>query len=198
MIDAPALMTADELLHCAVPVGRTELVRGRLVVREPPGSAHGSVQIELAVALSMHLRSNDPNAGRVLGGDPGFWIQRAPDTVRAPDVAFVSRERLAGQPLPDGFLACAPDLAIEIRSPTDRSGDVLQKVGQWLAAGCVLVWVIDPRRRSAQHYAADGTVLLLSDDDALDAAPVLPGLRIPLTSLWQGLAPFDTPIDAPT
>nr|WP_310572016.1 Uma2 family endonuclease [Gemmatimonas sp.] len=122
---------------------------------------------------------------RVLMGDPGVWLARDPDTVRAPDLAFVSRDRLVDGAVPDGFLTVIPDLAVEIRSPTDRTGALLQKVGQWLDAGVAMVWVIDPVRRHAQCYAADGTIALVGEHDAIDGGAVLPGLRIPLASLWS-------------
>ena len=184
MIDASALMTADELLHYDAGSYRTELIRGLLVVREPTGGTHAGVLTELAMAVGAHVRSVAPSPGRVLTGDPGFWLAREPDTVRAPDLAFVSHERLAGGTVPHGFLQGVPDLAVEIRSPSDRHGALLQKVGQWLEAGTSLVWVIDPATRSAQMYHADGAVVLVGPDDALDGAPVLPGLRVPLIALW--------------
>jgi Uma2 family endonuclease len=120
----------------------------------------------------------------VLVGDPGFWLARDPDTVRAPDLAFVSTGRLASGQLADGFLQGVPDLAVEIRSPNDRAGALLQKVGEWLDAGTPLVWVIDPIRKSAQVYRADGSVGLVGADGVLDGTPVLPDFRVPLTSLW--------------
>lgn len=184
MIEAPELMTADELFAYEAPNKRVELVRGRLLVREPLGSLHGSVIFELSGILAAHLKTIHPRAGRAVAGDTGFWIVRDPDTVRAPDFAYVRSERLENGGIPVGYLKFAPDLAVEVRSPTDRTGAVLQKVGQWLDAGCELVWLIDPERRSAQVYAADGSVALLGADDALDGAGVLPGLQVRLGALW--------------
>jgi Uma2 family endonuclease len=184
MIDASVLMTADELLRYDAGGHRSELIRGQLVVREPTGGTHAGVLTELVLAVGAHVRSLPLSPGRVLAGDPGFWLARDPDTVRAPDLAFVSHEQLAGGAVPDGFLQGVPDLAVEIRSPSDRRGTLLQKVGQWLEAGTSLVWVIDPATRSAQVYHADGSVVLIGPDDALDGAPVLRGLRVPLVALW--------------
>jgi Uma2 family endonuclease len=187
MIDAPALMTADELFTYDLPGKRTELVEGRLLVREPAGLDHGRLAATLTILLGAH--ANPPHQeplGVVLTCDPGFWIGRDPDTVRAPDVAFVQRDRW---PTHDThtFGAFAPDFAIEIRSPSDRAGAVLFKIGQWLNAGVGVVWVIDPQRRTAQHFATDGTITLLGEHDTLDAASVLPGFRVPLASLWNAL-----------
>jgi len=178
-------MTADELLAYDAGGQRTELIRGQLVVREPTGGAHAGVLFQLSMAFGLYLRTPNAAAGSVLVGDPGVWLARDPDTVRAPDLAFVSRERMKGGVIPDGFLTVVPDLAVEIRSPTDRTGALLQKVGQWLEAGVTTVWVIDPTRRNAQCYAVDGSIALLSEHDTIDGAPVLSGLRIPLTSLWS-------------
>lgn len=185
MVDAPALMTADELFLYNLLDKRTELVEGRLMVREPVGLEHSWLAAELTAALRAHANPpGEPPLGMVLVGDPGFWIERSPDTVRAPDVAFVRRDRW---PTSDThrFGAFAPDLVIEIRSPSDRTGEVMFKVGQWLKAGVGVVWVVDPQRRSAQHFDTDDTIRMLGEHDTLDAAPVLPGLHIPLDALWQ-------------
>jgi len=181
-----APMTANELLAYDACGQRTELIRGQLVVREPAGGAHAGVLFELSVAIGVYLRIPHAAAGRVLVGDPGVWLAHDPDTVRAPDLAFVSHERLSGGVIPEGFLTVVPDLAVEIRSPTDRTGALLQKVGQWLEAGATAVWVIDPPRRSAQCYERDGTIILLGEHDTIDGGAVLPGLRIPLATLWSG------------
>jgi Uma2 family endonuclease len=185
MIDAPALMTADELFAYDLPGKRTELVEGRLLVKEPAGLEHGRLAAELTALLRAHAHPpGQPPLGVVLTCDPGFWIGRDPDTVRAPDVAFVRRDRWPTHDT-QKFGAFAPDFAIEIRSPSDRAGAVLFKVGQWLNAGTELVWVIDPQRRTAQHFVNDGTITLLGEQDTLDAAPVLEGLHIPLSPLWS-------------
>lgn len=191
MTDAPALMTADELFTYHVPGKRTELVRGRLVLHEPASFYHGVVAGRVLLRLGAWLE-NDRVArgateplGDLLAADTGFTLTREPDTVRAPDVAFVYTER---RPLETrGFPELAPDLAVEVRSPNDRTGEVLSKVGDWLNAGTSLVWVIDPQRRSAQQFAADGTISLLTEHDALTGDPVLPGLRIPLADLLANL-----------
>jgi len=189
MIGAPELMTASELLTHDSRGQRTELLHGRLIVREPTGMPHASVLTELTVRIGMHVRASDPPLGYVFVGDPGFWVARDPDTVRAPDLAYVTRERLPDGVIPGGYFEGVPDLAVEIRSPSDRTGAVLTKVGTWLEGGCAVVWVIDPVRRTAQHYAADGTIRLHGASEALDAQQVLPGLSIPLGSLWRDATP---------
>jgi len=188
MFGAADVMTAEQFLEYDVPGKRVELVRGQLVVCEPPGWQHGEVTVRVAVAIGNHLaeeqrRNGWPVArGRLAAGDPGFTLSRAPDTVRAPDVAYVSRERHTA-PLPWGFPELAPDLAVEVRSPTDRAGNVQAKVADWLEAGCSLVWVIDPERETATVYRADGSVSVFGANDTLRGEEVLPGFACEVRAL---------------
>jgi Uma2 family endonuclease len=178
--DMPPLMTAEELLYTSVPNKRTELVRGRLVVHEPPGGRHGYVAANLAFRLNQHIDLT--GAGAVFVGDVGFTLRRDPDTVRGPDVAFVSKDRLP-QPIPHSYLELAPDLVVEVLSHTDRPGEVLAKVGDWLDAGARLVWVIDPDRRLARVYRADGTESLLDETGQLLGEDVRPGFTCTLAAI---------------
>jgi Uma2 family endonuclease len=177
---SPALMTADELARLNLPNKRTELVRGRLMVHEPPGFRHGEFTAALAFAITSHVRSRA--LGVVLAAETGFRIESNPDTVRAPDVAFVRHDRVP-DPRPTGYAALAPDLVVEVLSPDDRPGEVLAKVSDWLRAGSRLVWVVDPERRSARVYRADGSQAELGSRDALDGEDVLPGLQLPLADV---------------
>jgi Uma2 family endonuclease len=182
-------MTAEELLGYDVPGKRVELVRGRLVVREPASFYHGSLTLRIGVALTTHLaREREQHGwpqtrGRLATADPGFTLARRPDTVRAPDIAYVSRERFAG-PMPDGFPELAPDLAVEVRSPTDRTGSIVAKVGDWLTAGTQLVWVVDPPRESVVVYCADGSVNVLGVNETLSGDTLLPGFALPLQEMF--------------
>lgn len=184
-----ALMTAEELLMYPMPDKRVELVRGRLIVREPAGMRHGEFAARVVVAFSDCLsrdrasRGAAVTRGRVLTCDSGFTLARNPDTVRGPDVAYVSRERWAG-PLPEGYGEFAPDLAVEIRSPSDRTGAVLAKVGDWLDSGAYLVWVVDPMRQHVTVYGADGSQAMLGLGDVLDGGLVLPGFSLSIAELF--------------
>jgi len=177
----PPLMTAEELLYTNVPNKRTELVRGRLIVHEPPGGLHGSVTASLGARLWSHVDLT--GAGVVFVGDTGFTLSRSPDTVRGPDVAFVRKDQLPSGPVPSTYLEFAPDLVVEVLSPNDRPGEVLAKVGDWLDAGARLVWVIDPERRVARVYRADGTEQVLKETDQLIGEDVLPGFGCALASV---------------
>jgi Uma2 family endonuclease len=173
--DSP-LLTADDVLKLSFPGKKVELVRGRLVVKEPPSTRHGRAVANLTYFLGAFVRTND--LGIVVTGS-GFKIIENPDTVRAPDVAFVPRERAGAIP-PRNYAAFAPLLLAEIVSPNDRPGEVLAKVADWLDAGAQIVWVVDPQRDVAQVYRADGSVSFVARDGLLDGASVLPDFRVPL------------------
>jgi len=175
-----ALMTAEQLLQTTIPDKRVELVRGVLVVREPAGYRHGRVSMNLAFLLSKHVEGTE--AGQVVSGDTGFKLASDPDTVRAPDVAFIGRERLP-DPQTRGFPALGPDLVVEVLSPDNRPGETLAKVGDWLEGGARLVWVIDPERRVARVYRGDGTETHVAETGTLDGEDVLPGFSCGLRSI---------------
>src|SRR2546426_9669926 len=175
-----SLMTADELLHVGIPDKRVGLVRGTLVVREPPGYTHGRVTVNLAVRLAAHLEAS--GGLQVLVAETGFTLARNPDTVRGPDLAVLRRDQVP-VPEPRGFLELGPDLVIEVLSPGDRSGEVLAKVADWLSAGTRLVWVIDPERRLTRVYRDDGSELTVTADQVLDGGDAVPGFSCPLTAI---------------
>jgi Uma2 family endonuclease len=176
----PARLTAEELLRTPIADKRVELVRGVLVVREPAGSTHGLVAMNLGVEVAVYVKRT--GAGAVYAAETGFQLATNPDTVRAPDVAFVTRDRLPPRGT-TGYPALAPDLAVEVLSPGDRPGEVLAKVADWLSAGTRLVWVVDPARRIARVYRADGSETLVTADQALDGEDVLPGFSCPLDGI---------------
>jgi Uma2 family endonuclease len=177
---AEKLMTAEELSRSSVPGHVLELIRGHLVVREPPGTRHGAVAANLAIELGAFVRKE--RLGQVFAQDTGFKIERDPDTVRGPDVAFVSRERLNRIP-EDGYAELAPDLVVEVLSPSDRAGAVLAKIGDFLAAGTRLAWLVDPQRREARVFRCDGSLAVIGEDGALDGEDVVPGFSCPLTAV---------------
>jgi Uma2 family endonuclease len=173
-------MTAAELEYIRRPGEVTELVRGRLVVREPPGTKHGRIAANLGYFLSDFVRRH--RSGVVLAQDTGFRIEADPDTVRAPDVAFVRQERVAEIP-ERGYAAVAPDLLAEIVSPGDAAPEAMEKVAAWLRAGTRLVWVIDPARAEARVHRADGTISIVAADGVLNGEGVLPGFTCALADV---------------
>ena len=179
-MSSPNMLTANELMRLHMPNKRTELVRGRLNVREPTGLRHGAIAGELTVRLRNFVAGR--SLGIVVAAETGFKIFSDPDTVRAPDVGFIRADRVP-RPLPRGYAAVAPDLAVEVLSPDDRAGEVLDKVGDWLTAGCRLVWVLDPERRIARVYRADGSESLVSIDGSLDGEDVVLGFACSIAEI---------------
>jgi len=175
-------LTATDVERISLPGKVVELIRGRLFVREPPGTHHGAIAAKLAYLLSefVHRRA----LGIVFAQDTGFKIASDPDTVRAPDVAFVARERADRIPA-RGYAELAPDLLAEILSPDDRPAEVLAKVADWLGAGTKLVWVVDPERREARVYRRDGSLSVLRESEALDGEDVLPGFTCALERVFS-------------
>ncbi|HEX2092626.1 MAG TPA: Uma2 family endonuclease [Longimicrobiaceae bacterium] len=178
----PGVVTAEELLRMPRGRVRRELVRG--VVREmtPAGYGHGKVAMRLGSRLDVHVEEND--LGVVVAAETGFRIASSPDTVRAPDVAFVRRERAEEVGDDEGFWPGAPDLAVEVVSPNDSFGEVEEKVFDWLSAGCRMVVVVDPRKRTATVYRSRSDITVLAEDEELDGGDVVPGWRLPVRELF--------------
>ena len=179
-------VTADELPALSARLSalgkRTRLVRGDLAVMAPAGGRHGQVAHTLALFIGIYVR--DRNLGRVFAAETGFLVRRCPDTVRAPDVAFVARERLGTKETPDGFLELAPDLAVEVVSPGDSAGAVRDKIQDWLAVGTGLVWVVYSETRSVSVHRQGRPVEALSEADTLTGAPVLDDFAVPVHELF--------------
>ena len=186
MVDMPSQLadvtTAEELERIAIPGRWTELVRGRLIVREPPGTYHGRVSANALLLLGAFVKAR--GAGTVVAQDTGFRIATDPDTVRAPDAAFLDVER-SKRITPSGYAAIAPNLVVEVLSPSDRPAEVLEKVADWLGAGVELAWVVDPERREVRVHRADGSLELLREGAVLDGEEVLPGFTCEVHELFD-------------
>lgn len=177
------LMTVEELEQMPDDGYRYDLVRGELVRMSPAGRRHGRVAFTLGFLLAPHV--NEQALGELYAAETGFILARDPDLVRAPDVSFVRADRLTGEMSDDGYLNLAPDLAVEVVSPTDRYRQVLEKVMDYLNAGTPLVWVIEPRRRLVTVYTPDQSARILTEQDELDGGDVLPGFRTPVAAIFR-------------
>jgi Uma2 family endonuclease len=153
---------------------RYELVKGELRRMPPAGSEHGAIAVNIGVVMAQFAKTH--GLGVVFGAGTGFKIASDPDTVRAPDLAFIRRERLPGESIPRGFWPGAPDLAVEVISPSDTYTEVEEKVNGWLNAGTRLVLVLNPRTRTVAMYTSHTDVVRLTESDTLDGGEVLPGL----------------------
>ena len=178
----PPPVTADELLRMPDDGLRRELVDGELRVMTPAGAEHGAVAASVLVSLGHHVRTH--GLGRVFAAETGFRLGSNPDTVLAPDAAFVSSERM-GPSVGKGYRSGAPDLVVEVVSPRDASAEVEAKVLRWVAAGCRMVVVVNPARRAATVHCASAEVLRLTGDDEVDGGDVVPGWRLPLRELFD-------------
>jgi Uma2 family endonuclease len=167
-----ALMTADELWQLPDDGYKYELASGELIQMPPAGFLHGTVATNFTRLLSEHAIKH--NLGVVCTADTGFKLRQNPDTVRAPDVAFVSRERILAEGKTEKFWPGAPDLAVEVVSPGDRFDDVLEKVEEYLLAGCRLVWVALPRTQTILVCHSTREAKILHGDDELNGEEVLP------------------------
>jgi Uma2 family endonuclease len=171
-------VTADELLAMPDDGLRRELVDGEVRVTPPPGEEHGAVAAEILVSLGSHVRTH--GLGKVYAAETGFRIGFDPDTVMAPDAAFVSRERIEQAAIGRGYRIGAPDLLVEVVSPGDSFVEVEAKVARWLSAGCRMVIVVNPARRAATVYRSRDDIALLTEGDVLDGGDVVPGIFRPL------------------
>ena len=182
MVAKTQLVTAEEMLDMPDDGFEYELVRGELRKMAPAGSRHSVSGIDFATSLNIHVKAN--NLGRVFGADGGFLLAREPDTVRAPDVAFVRRERVEALGIMSGYWPGPPDLAVEIISPNDRYTEVYEKVDEWLAAGAKMVVVVNPRNRTATVRVAGMNPVILNVGDTLDGGDVVPGWRMPVAEIF--------------
>jgi Uma2 family endonuclease len=174
--------TADKLFAMPDDGFRYELVKGELRKMSPSGSEHGAIIINISVLLGQHVKSN--KLGVCFAAETGFKIASDPDTVRAPDVAFVRRERIPESGIPKKFWPGAPDLAVEVVSPADTFNEVEEKVEQWLGAGTRAVWIVNPRRRSVSVYRSMTDVARLSDTDELEGGEVVRGFRCKVSEIF--------------
>jgi Uma2 family endonuclease len=174
------ITTAEELLN--VPdLGSGELVCGEFVMMSPSGYEHGVVAGRIHTRLATFVEQR--SLGIVTAAETGFQISHDPDTVRAPDVGFIRADRV---PLvrTRGFFQGAPDLAVEVVSPSDRAGDLLAKVRDWLSAGSQAVWVVDPSSQTISIYRSSHAPAMLTNADELADDAVLPGFRLPVTQVF--------------
>jgi len=164
-----------------------ELVEGEIVEMSLPGGEHGEVLAILTIRIGHYVL--EKNLGRVATGDAGFILERNPDgkdTVRGLDLAFVSRSKAPG-PLPNTLLEIAPDLALEVVSPSNEAADIRLKIRQLLNAGTTMVWIVYPDLRIVDVHTRDGATTL-EGDDALSGGDVLPGFEIPVREIFPAQA----------
>ena len=173
-------MTIEEFERLPDDASRLELVRGHLVREPPAGFEHGDIAVRIAFCLETFVRRHA--LGKVLGAETGFVLFDDPPTVRAPDVAFVARDRLPADPR--GFARLAPDLAVEIVSPSNTVSEIQDKVTDYLDAGARLVWIVDPRGRTVTAYRSRDDIRILTSIQELEGGEVLPGFQTQVSEFF--------------
>jgi Uma2 family endonuclease len=175
-------MTAEELLSLPDDGFRYELIEGELRQMSPAGHNHGRIAMRLAAPLAQYVEEN--GLGEVYAAETGFTLRTNPDTVRAPDIAFVKQERVDQVGESKGYWPGAPDLAVEVVSPNDKVGEVEDKVNEWLEAGTSLVWVISPKLHTVIVYRSLTDIIVLTEKDMLDGGEIIPGFQYPVAKLF--------------
>jgi Uma2 family endonuclease len=170
---ASTRVTAEQLAAMPSDGHRWELVAGELKKMTPAGWKHGAIASRLNTWLGSHVEGND--LGVILAAETGFFLSRDPDTVRAPDVAFLTKERLSDLSTDETYWPGAPNLAVEVVSPGDRSGEVDEKVKAWLDAGTTLVWVVNPAWKTVTVYRSATQITTLTENDELRGEDVIEG-----------------------
>lgn len=182
LVDPHLLVTGADLLHMGEASMGLELVSGTLVKISPTGNIHGRTVMHINSIVYDYVKAK--HLGVVYAAETGFLVQRDPDTVLAPDVSFVRSDRLLDE-AEDGFLALAPDLAVEVVSPSQFKPEMAEKARLWLTAGTRLLWIIWPNARQVDVWRAGETEpVTLSADEHLQGYDVLPGFHQPVSDIF--------------
>ncbi len=176
------LLSADDLLRLDGEGVRGELIRGVLCETMPAGHEHGKIVLNLGSAL--HSFVTPRGLGTLVASDSGVWLERDPDTVREPDIAFTSAEKIPVDARITGYAEVVPDLVVEVASPSDSRREVHDKAHMWLGHGVRLVWVVQPGTRTIDAYRPDHAVATLGEQDALDGLDVLPGFTCDVSTVF--------------
>ena len=176
------LLTADDLLRLSSQGIRGELIRGALHETIPTGVNHARVVAKLVILLGAFTVPR--NMGTLMTSDLGVWLERNPDTVREPDIAYISADRMPPDADIPGYSEIVPNLVVEVASPSDSLRDVEKKALMWLEHGVRLVWAAHPSTRTVDVYRADGTTSTLTESDTLDGGDVLPGFTLRVSDIF--------------
>ena len=178
----PRLLTADDLLRLYNEGVRGELIRGVLCETMPTGHEHGKIVTKLVIRLGNFVEPRE--LGTLVASDSGVWLERDPDTVREPDIAFTSAGKIPVHARITGYAEVAPDLVVEVASPSDSRREVHDKAHMWLGHGVRLVWVVHPETRTVDVHRPGHAVATLGDQEALDGLDVLPGFTCEVRAVF--------------
>jgi Uma2 family endonuclease len=176
-------LTAEEFAALPLEGLRSELIEGEIHTMPPTFEDHGKITMRLSVLLGYYVLTQ--RLGDTYAAETGFLLARNPDTVRAPDIAFIQRDRLPSpQPKPR-WVPVIPDLVVEVASSGDRPVEIRQKAAMWLDAGVRLVWVVLPGERVVEVYRAGAAVTRLDESATLEGADVVPGFSTPVAAIFE-------------
>ena len=177
------LLTADDLLRLSSQGVRGELIRGVLCETMPTGREHGQIVTSLVNLLGNFIRPR--RLGILTASDSGVWLERDPDTVREPDIAFFAAETSPLDERVTGYAEAVPDLVVEVWSPDDGRWALNDKAFMWLGYGVRLIWVVYPDTRVVDVYRRNRRAARLSDTDTLDGLDVLPGFTCQVRTVFD-------------
>ena len=177
------LLTADDLLRLYSEGVRGELIRGVLHETMPTGHERGRIVTNLTILMGVFIKPR--KLGGLTASDAGVWLERDPDTVREPDIAYFSAERIPLDVRITGYAEVPPDLVVEIVSPSDSPREVNDKAWMWLSYGVRLVWVVQPESRTVDVYGPGRAVVTLNEGDTLDGMDVLPGFTCAVREVFD-------------
>jgi Uma2 family endonuclease len=160
-----------------------ELVRGMLVREQGPGQLHGRLQSRIAYHLEKYHDDRDRRGAVIVSA--GFVLAEQPPTVRIPDIAYVSDERIPPARYAERWWRIGPDLVVEVASPSNTWSEIQRKVSDYFASGTRIAWVVDPATRTVTVYRPGQIAARLEEKDELSGEDVLPGLRIRLADLFE-------------
>lgn len=177
------LLTADDLLRLSRKGVKGELVKGVLHQTMSVGGEHGEIAGALIAEIRAHIRPR--RMGRVGGSDAGVRLERNPDTVREPDVVYISAEKLPLEVRMPGYYEVIPDLVAEIASPGDSPREIADRIAMWHRYGVRLVWAVYPATRTIVAHPLGGVTVVFGSDDVLDGGAVIPGFQCPVRDLFD-------------
>ncbi|MHB8970056.1 MAG: Uma2 family endonuclease [Pirellulaceae bacterium] len=177
------LMTAEQLAEVSQDGKCCELVQGELRMMSPAGNEHGRITVRLTWRIAQHVERE--KLGVVFAAETGFLLHSDPDTVRAPDLAFVTKARQEQTGQVEGYWPGAPDLAVEVVSPNDSFSGMEEKALAWLAAGACVVWIVDPRQKHVTVYRDRDDIVVLEADAALAEPVLLPGWQVRVGEIFE-------------
>ncbi|MXW96333.1 MAG: Uma2 family endonuclease [Acidimicrobiaceae bacterium] len=178
------LLTAADLLRLCSEGVRGELIRGVLCETVPTGHGHGKIVMNLGGALRTFVKPR--RLGTLVASDSGVWLERDPDTVREPDIAFTSAEKVPLDAEIPGYAEVVPDLVVEVASPSDSRRGLNDQAQMWLRFGAGLVWVVHPDTRTVDVHRSGGPAVRLAESDSLDGSDVLPGFTCEVGAIFDG------------